>query len=245
MMNPMKNIRTGLFLLISAVVIISPVNAALLWKDDFSDELIHELTWDIKKTTGTVSLENNRCILNINEKNPGQQEAIITLPSRALPPNFDLHTAMEFTDVDTARGQFYISIGEQIELTISFGPPRFHSGDKDEKSNKQIYLAHCKTQSLFTQTSGNPALYHHNISSGERYFVTWLSNGELPALQIIKVGSAPGESNIADFVIETKEPISGSVVIGIRNGIKEIRLNYIRAYLYGTSSSLVHDWVLF
>jgi hypothetical protein len=240
-----NHIQIHFFLLIFGFVIILPVNAALLWKDDFSDELIHELTWDLKNTTGTITLENKRCILNINATNPGQQEAIITLPSRSLPPNFDLHAAIEFTNVDTDRGDFYINIGDQTELVISFGPPRIALPENEGKSNKQIYLLQCKTKSLFTQTSGNTALYHHNISSGERYFITWLSNGESPALQIVKVGNAPGESNIADFLIETKEPISGSVEIGIRDGIKEIHLNYIRAYLYGTSSSLVHDWVLF
>ncbi|MBN1901697.1 hypothetical protein JW926_10280 [Candidatus Sumerlaeota bacterium] len=225
--------------------ILNPLSAAVLWKDDFSDELIHELLWDMKNTTGTTRLENKRCILNIEDKNPGLEEAMITLPSRSLPPNFDLHTAIEFTNVDTGKGEFYINIGDRMELVISFGQSRFFPSGKETDSNKKIYLIDFKRQTIITQASGNVSFYPHKISSGERQFVSWLSNGETPAQQIIKVGNAPGESNIADFVIETKEPVSGPVEIGIRDGIREIRLNYIRAYLYGTSSSLVQDWVLF
>ncbi len=218
---------------------------ALLWKDDFSDNDIFELTWDARNSTGTVALANNRCILNIDQTRGQKQESIVTLPSRSLPPNFDLHTAIEFTNVEGNQGEFFMNIGSRMELVISFLEQTSPNPAETNLSGKQIWLIDPRTGKGLNQSSGPPARFNHKIASGDRCFVTWMSNGESPSVQTIKVGTAPGESNIADFIIESKESVSGRVAIGIRKGLKEARLKYVNAYLFGTSSTLVHDWVLF
>jgi len=238
-----------IFFLIPIFYLVLPytANCAILWKDDFNDELIHELTWDTKQTTGTPELEKNRCVLKTNVENKVTQCAIGTLPSRAIPPNFQLMCAVEFSSVAGGKGEFYIRVGEWLELVVSFEdklPSQMKGAEKTGKV-KQIYVRDAITNKYLTQTSGSPAWFSHKISSGERYYITWMSNGETPSTQNIKIGTGPGESNIADFIIETRETVAGKVEIGIRDGLKEVRLNYVRAYLFGTTTTLVNDWVLF
>jgi len=245
MMKHRQNILIFSFLLLLTGFFVPQAWCALLWKDDFSDDLIFELTWDTKNTTGTTSLENKRCILNIDKDKGQREEAIITHPSRSLPPNFDLHIAMEFTNVDGNEGEFYLNIGGRMELVISFQNAPDPNGEKKQPDVKLISLLDPRTRTGLFQTNGDPARFIHKITSGERCIITWMSNGDTPSLQTIKVGTGPGESNIADFIIESKEPVSGRVAIGIRKGLKEVRLNSVNAYLFGTSSTLVHDWVLF
>ena len=231
----------ALFLLIVAA---PEAKGALLWKDDFTDELFSELTWDTKNTTGTPEIKNERCILKIEENDKGTHEAIGTLESHTLPPNFDLFAALEFTNVQGGKGEFYIQIGGRMELLISF---QDKPGDKVKKgvSAKTIFCRKSNSNQYLPQASKAKGIFTHQISSGDRCYIRWMSNGESPSLQIIKVGSNPGESDIGDFLIETDKPLSGNVEFGIRNGLKEVRINHVRAYLFGTSSSLVHDWVLF
>jgi len=234
-----------MFLLLMPVLFVPRAWCALLWKDDFSDDLIFELTWDAKNSTGTTTLVNKRCILNIDQSKGQKEEAIATLPSRSLPPNFDLNTAIEFTNVEGNEGEFFLNIGGRIELVISFQDISPPNSDPKKPSGKEIFILDPRTRKRMFQASGAPARFTHKIVSGERCFITWMSNGEKPSLQTIKAGTAPGEANIADFIIESKEPVSGRVSIGIRKALKEARLNYVNAYLFGTSSTLVHDWVLF
>jgi len=225
---------TGLF--------VSRGQGAILWKDDFSDELIFEITWDTENTTGTPHLENNLCVLNTTDQGNPPGEAIITLPSRVLPDNFDLLAAVELTNVEEDRGEFYIRIGGRYELVLSFLK---EASEKDKKPCRSVFVRHALKKTCLSQSTDAPSRFPHTITSGERCFITWTCNGEMPALQMIKVGTNPGEADIADYLIETDEPVSGRVEIGIRKGVREVRLNYVRAYTFGTSSSLVHDWVLF
>ena len=143
---------------------------ALLWKDDFSDELIYQLTWDTKHTTGTPTLENNRCLLSIEESQKPLQEAIVTLPKYSLPNNFDLFIAFELTDAQTRKGDFYIRIGSEAELVISF--PNSSPAQKQKKSGYQIYVKDLRTQACFSQASEAPQHFTKNITGGHRYFIT-------------------------------------------------------------------------
>jgi hypothetical protein len=245
MMRYRKKIFIFLFLLLMTGLFVPRAWCALLWKDDFSDDLIFELTWDAKNSTGTTTLVNKRCIFNIDQNKGLKEEAIATLPSRNLPPNFDLHTTIEFMNVEGNEGEFFLNISGRMELVISFQSQSSSNADSKDTSGKHIFMLDPRTGKRLLQASGSAARFLHKITSGERCFVTWMSNGETPSLQTIKVGTAPGEANIADFIIESKEPVSGRVTIGIRKGLREARLNYVNAYLFGTSSTLVHDWVLF
>ena len=230
-------LKTAVFLIL-ALSLSSSAFSALLWKDDFSDELMHELTWDTENTTGTPILKDERCIFNRSRGNDNGLVAMATASSQELPSNFDLHGAAEFTRVEKTGGEFYIRIGGKTELIISFN-------DKNEKEGNLVYVADAVTGEILSQNTGSPATFPHNISNGERCFISWLCKGEKNSPSIIKVGGSPGESNIADFIIENNGVVSGAVEIGVRKGLNELRLNYVRAYLFGTSASLVHDWVLF
>jgi hypothetical protein len=240
----LHKLRIQSILILIFILISLEIGAALIWKDDFSDELIFELTWDEEKTSGTPHLKNKCCILDIKSGSTQKSESIRTLPFRALPSNFDLLCAVEFTNVEQSTGEFYIKIGDKQELAIRFSRGEKESSkEKNDSANEISVLA--STGKQIKQSNGSKAVFNHNISNGERLYITWNSNGESPALQMIKVGTNPGDSNIADFIIETQKPLSGSVEIGIRDGLREIRLNNVQAYIFGTSSSLVHDWVLF
>lgn len=218
---------------------------ALLWKDDFNDDLIHELTWDVKDTTGTAELSNKRCILKTDTTKNITQSALITLPSRSLPPNFHIACGVEFANVEGGKGEFYIRAGG-IELVVSFDKIASTASDGSASANsKIIYIQDAMSKKVLVQTSGAIAQFPHKISSGERYYVSWMSNGETPAVHGIKIGTGPGDSNVADFLIETKEAVGGRVEMGIRHGLPEVRLNSVRAYLFGTATTLVNDWVLF
>ncbi len=217
---------------------------ALLWKDEFNDNLIYELTWDTKHTTGTPHLQDGFCVLNTGGDKKQLHQAIGTLPARALPSDFDLLSVIEFTTVENKCGEFYVRIGACFELVVTFDRAAPKTAKKAEPGGI-IYVHDAVTKKRLSQTNGTPAQFTHNISSGERYYLTWMSNGDTPALQSIKFGSNPGESNIAHFIIGSKSPPSGRVEVGIQGGLGEVRLDYVRAYLYGTSAAKVHDWVLY
>lgn len=244
----MRFLRTITITIVSLLIMSSGATSgfcALLWKDDFNDDLIHELTWDVKNTTGTAELTNKRCILRTDvAKNIGQS-ALITLPSRSLPPNFHIASGVEFSNVDGGKGEFYIRAGG-IELIVSFENIESNqSNDNKPENMKQIYIRDVTSKKNLVQTSGAIARFPHKISSGERYYISWMSNGETPAVHGIKIGTGPGDSNVADFLVETKEAVGGRVEMGIRNFLPEVRLNSVRAYLFGAATTLVNDWVLF
>ena len=244
----MSFLRVFTIFLVALFIMISGAPSgfcALLWKDDFDDDLIHELTWDVKNTTGTAELKNKHCILKIDAEKNIAQAALITLPSRSLPPNFHIACGVEFSNVDGDKGEFYIRAGG-VELVVSFeNDASVQSDGNKSESLKHIYIRDAISKKNLRQTSGAIARLPHKISSGERYYISWMSNGETPAVHGIKIGTGPGDSNVADFLVETKEAIGGRGEVGIRNRLRGERLNSIRAYLFGTATTLVNDWVLF
>ena len=245
MMNHNRNHRI-IFLFMIFSLGVSGAWCTPLWKDDFSDDLMFELTWDTKMTTGTPTLANNSCILNTDPAKGQMEEALISHPSYgSLPPNFDLFSAVEFTNVKGNEGEFYVNVGGRMELVVSFQEIIPQQDENKTSGKKLVYVLNPKTRKCLFQNTGILAQFAHKITSGERCFITWMSNGLSPSLHTIKMGTGPDKSDIADFIIETPEPISGRVSIGIRKGLKEVRLKYVNAYPFAPSSTRVHEWVLF
>lgn len=245
---PMEKFKLLILLLLSVLpvaLLSSSIQAATIWKDDFSVDLVSELTWDQKKTVGNPVIKDKRFILRLDKSDDKNREEIVTLNSRDLPAHFELHCAVEFTRVEKDKGEFYIKIGNRIELVISFQKEASDKNSDRPDSMKRIMVKDAETGLVLSQTNKKKAVYPHNIESGDRFYITWISNGKKPELQMIKMGDELGEANIADFIIQTNEPVSGNVTIGIRKELKEIRLNFVGAYVPGDNITLVQDWVIF
>ncbi len=218
-------------------------HAALIWKDDFSDDMIFELTWDTKNTTGTTRLSLDRLILEIPPEKGAESVEISTLPARSLPGNFDLQCAVQMAN-PTEGGLFILRIGDHYELGITISAT-VKTSDSGTSKKMIARVTDRISGKPVIQMNREPAEISQVLNTGDVLHITWISDGEKPSHMFIKVGSSPGEGDIADFIIETDQAVSGAVTLGIRNGMREVQIRQISVYVLGTSTTLVHDWILF